>query len=209
MDIPKQDIEEAFIYSQKFEVVKKVKKGAAWESVETGVTNLENAINKAKEIDEWEAGVFTQQGILYWSSKSPELFNSPLIKHQQTTITQLDYYQIVWDVYFKVRTTDKAKKLIHKINNDLAIKIKIEHIQKHPTNDSLVQVIFSSNLHLNNVEQATFRALYLNSFLAEQWNIISPYQEGEKIWCFSGSTQNAKIQGIVSINFQVQNFIQK
>lgn len=208
MNIPKSDIELADRLNQTFNIFQKTGKNTSWNIIEKGITLIE-AMSKVKEANTLETGVFTQSGKIYWTSKLPELFNSDVIKYGQSEFVKTDYFRLTWDAYFNVKTPEKVEKILKKITKELELDIETEQIKNHSSNESMIWVMFSCKLHLKDIEQAIFETLYINGFLAEQWNIVSPYQEDEERWSFSGLAKHIKIQGINSISFLLQNFSEK
>jgi hypothetical protein len=78
------DTQFAWSKGLKFEVTRKAARGARWLTVETDIEDLEQAIEKAKAVEDYESGVFVafppeRAGFLYWSSRYPDRFNDTVL----------------------------------------------------------------------------------------------------------------------------------
>ncbi|MEM7331303.1 MAG: hypothetical protein AAF490_04355 [Chloroflexota bacterium] len=80
MNIPQADVDLAFTYGYQFNVLQKNGRGKPWQTVFEDIPSLSEAMEKVTIIDAWETGVFTMEGTLYWSSLTPEVFNSTIIE---------------------------------------------------------------------------------------------------------------------------------
>ena len=82
--IPHKDIEMAQEQGLFFKVAAKGGRGQKWQYVGDGTHSLEVAVARAREMSGYESAVFLAAknggGYLYWSSLSPELFNSTVIE---------------------------------------------------------------------------------------------------------------------------------
>jgi hypothetical protein len=67
-----------------FEVVTKTSRGKRWQTVESGIEDLHDAMILTHQIlgNYYQVGIFMQHetgGYLYWSSLDPDLLNSKII----------------------------------------------------------------------------------------------------------------------------------
>jgi hypothetical protein len=81
------DARAAVARSITFEVCRKARPGARWETVASSLPDLSDALERAKRVQSYEAAVFTDGppplgGFLYWSSLNPDLLNSTVITHE-------------------------------------------------------------------------------------------------------------------------------
>lgn len=68
----------------KFEVTRKAARGARWQTVDTDIDDLEQAVRKAEAVDDYESGVFVsfppeRAGFIYWSSNHPDVLNNTVL----------------------------------------------------------------------------------------------------------------------------------
>ena len=79
MDVPEDDISLAAKKTMTFQVTVKHGWKQRWETVQTGMVSLNDALLLAASQESWDAGVFTDDGLLYWTKRHPDLFNSTVI----------------------------------------------------------------------------------------------------------------------------------
>lgn len=124
----------------------------------------------------------------------------------QFVTLKLSNFQLIWDAFIKVKSKQKAEKLLRQVKNKLGLPITITTNTPYWKDKTLYHVIFSCSINTNQINEAVFQTLQLNSKMASKWIVSSPCHQKDDKWHFAGTAQNILIPGIELLSFHLQNY---
>jgi hypothetical protein len=204
-----EDEQLASRYGLTFKVMRKAGRGQQWEMVEPSLNSLFDAVEKARQIDAWEAAVYTSEGYQYWSSRAPDYFNSSVVRQGKMTVRTLpEFESIQWRVLLRARSERKVDLFLQRVGAALGREVTRERCERYWKDRRLFDLHFSSPLHEPDIRSAVFQALLHCQALMPHWTVTGPTQYEGGHWEFQGSSVN-EVTGIVMIEFWTANFVQE
>jgi hypothetical protein len=206
MSVPKNDILLAKQFDLRFRVVQKAGQGKPWETIEENIDLLADAIGKAQLLESWETGVFVE-GTLYWSSHTPDVFNSTIIEHGKATIRKLASFELMWAVFLRVNSAPKARHVIHRISAVTGYEAEVLKCERYWKDQSLYRISFNFHLIATSIADAIFETLQVCQHMASHWTINTPSEHDDERWEFHGSAHKTSLVSVEMIDFHLSNYV--
>jgi hypothetical protein len=205
---PDDDLTLALQYGITFTIAQKAEHGQAWQTVAANIPSLGQAFTQAQHLRAWEVQIATTQGFQYWSSRTPDLFNSTVIARGVMRQRKLASFEMIqWHAFLDVRSPRKAEKLLERLGQALSRSLTLQMCTPYWKDARLFEALFTSPLNAPDIVQATFTTLHMCQQIAGTWQITGPQEFSNDIWELHGSTVQTLISGIAMVDFTLSNIV--
>jgi hypothetical protein len=207
MNPPTEDVQFAQKHNFTFIVAQKQSQTQKWEIVAPRVASLGEAVTTAQQLSGEETSVFTADGLQYWSSKTPERFNSAVIQHGQMAIKKFDHFEVIhWRAFFQIDAEPEIPPLLRAFSQAIGQPLKLSSSQLYRQDQTLFEVSFTSPLKVEAVAIATFKTLRFCHKVANRWHVTGPVEYSGGRWEFKGQAATPSLPQVAWIEFSLSNF---
>ena len=117
------------------------------------------------------------------------------------------FREIRWKAFIRAGAQKNAETVLRRIEKALGREISMVTIAPSRRDEGLFEIVFTSPLGIERVQDAVFESLRQGDKLSYEWSVRPPQDYKGGKWDFAASaTRRLRISGIEALDFEIANY---